>query len=192
MYAFSWALLLLNRIPVINKLVKWLIKSYGRSSLWTLLVLIRKVFIVINAIIGVYAVFKLMGSSPQTWTALFTTMGYNYIEILSNFIRRLFNWIFELFDYKIVPSLNNKPSIFGGTGSPINGPGWFTKPVHNNGIMDVFDNFNTFKGYNPSPFQNNNYLSGDWNIWLWVIGGLTIITLSLAAIMYISSTIPQP
>jgi hypothetical protein len=153
--ALSWLLLFINKLPIISKIHKLLKIYYGRTTLWMILVYTRKIFIIINAIIGVYAVFSMSGFGYENLLSGFVGMGYNYIEIILNFTKRLFNWFFDLFDYKVVPNLpknNYKPSW-----GPLSGPGWYSKPMVDNGIMDVLN----FKGYNPSPFQNSNSYFSD-------------------------------
>ena len=84
LYPLTWLLLFLNKIPLINKLISLYSKFYGKSKLFRALVLLRKVFICINALIGVYAVFSLTGFSSDNIIAGFIGMGYQYVEILSN------------------------------------------------------------------------------------------------------------
>jgi hypothetical protein len=59
-------------------------------------------------------VYKTVGFGYDNILAGFIGMGENYFIILTNFTKRMFNWFFELFDYKIVPNVpnlpNNKPS----------------------------------------------------------------------------------
>jgi hypothetical protein len=68
-----------------------------------------KAFIMFNALIGVYMVFKSVGFSYDNILAGFAGMGHTYLEVLFNFSKRLFNWFFELFDYKVVPNVPNNP-----------------------------------------------------------------------------------
>ena len=95
-----------HKIPMISRIITLLSLWYGRTTWWRLLVYSRKVFVVINALIGVITVFKITGFSSDNLFAGFAGLGHTYIEIFSSFVTRLFNWFLELFDHKIVP--NNK------------------------------------------------------------------------------------
>ena len=59
----SWG----HKIPVIGKIINLFSLGYGRTTWWHILARIRKVFVVFNAIIGVYIVYKIAG---------FTTEGF--------------------------------------------------------------------------------------------------------------------
>jgi hypothetical protein len=78
--------------------------------------------------IGVMLVIKTTGFSSDNIFAGITARGYTYLEILTNFTKRLFNWFVELFDQKIVP---NVPS---GGSSPSNSI--ITWPVNTPSITD--------------------------------------------------------
>ena len=98
-----------HKIPFIAKIINLLSLWYGRTTWWKLLVILRKVFIVINAIIGVLSVFWISGFSTDNLIAGFYGIGYTYMEMLTSFSKRLFNWFFELFDCKIVPKSPKPP-----------------------------------------------------------------------------------
>jgi len=80
---------------------------YGKTTWWKILVRLRKLFILFNAAIGVYMVFKTTGFNTENLMIGFWTMGHTYLEIFINFTKRLFNWFVELFDQKIVPNVPN-------------------------------------------------------------------------------------
>jgi hypothetical protein len=50
-------------------------------------------------------VFKSVGFSMDNILAGFSGMGHQYLEIFTNFTKRLFNWFVELFDHKVVPNV---------------------------------------------------------------------------------------
>jgi hypothetical protein len=120
LWLLSWLLFFVNKLPFIKPIVTLLSLYYGRTTWWKLLVKIRKAFIIFNAAIGVYIVFKTTGFSYDNILAGFSGMGYQYIEIFMNFTKRLFNWFIELFDHKLVPNVPGNPSL------PTNKPkfGW--------------------------------------------------------------------
>lgn len=106
-----------HKIPFIGRIITILGVWYGKTTIWKILVKIRKIFIVFNAIIGVYMVFKTVGFSTDNLLIGFTAMGETYIQTLFGLMNRLFHWFVELFDHKVVP---NVPGDSGGT--------WFSKP----------------------------------------------------------------
>ena len=102
MTIISWILITANKIPLINKLTKMLSIYYGKTTFWRMLILIRKAFITINAIIGVITVFKISGIGYDSIMAGFSGMGMTYIEMLSNLSKRLFNWFLRSKIYLII------------------------------------------------------------------------------------------
>lgn len=59
-------------------------------------------------------VYKTTGFGTDNLLAGFAGMGHTYVEIFINFNKRVFNWLFDLFDHKVVPNLPNdgpNPSI---------------------------------------------------------------------------------
>jgi|ERR1700733_836699 len=122
----------LSKLPFIGKILSALGLYYRKSSFWQLLVKIRKIFVVFNALIGVYIVFKSVGFSTDNLIAGFVCVGETYIQTLFNVTSKLFHWFVELFDHKIVP---NVP----GDGT------WFNKPKipkYNNNSLIVPSNLN--------------------------------------------------
>ena len=97
------ALYLGKRLPLLGMIGKILYYYLGKTSIWSLLVLSRKAFITINAIIGVFFVFKLTGVDITTILQNYSFLGNTYLEILQGLIKNSFNWIFDLLDLKIVP-----------------------------------------------------------------------------------------
>jgi hypothetical protein len=109
-WIFSTLLTYGNKIPIISKILKGLKWWYGRTTWWKLLVSMRKMFIIFNALLGVYTVFKMSGFSTDNLIGGFYGLGHTYVEMLSSFTKRLFNWFVELFDHKIVPKPPTDPS----------------------------------------------------------------------------------
>lgn len=172
MHPVALFLLLANKLPFINRITKRLQAYYGRTSIWRMLVIFRKIFIAMNAVIGVYTVFRLTGLSTDTILANFIGMGVSYIEILSNFTRKLFHWIFDFFDYKVVPNVPKDNGWWGGPKSAT----WAAKPMVDNGFLNLAHNA---KDNVPSIFNiklpNPEYhWYTDWSKWLWIVGGVTL------------------
>src|ERR1700744_226733 len=117
LWILSWVIFFVHKFPLVSKVVTFLSLVYGRTTWWKSIIYIRKVFIVFNAIIGVYIVYKSTGFGLDTFWANFIAIGNTYIDIFTNFSKRLFNWFLETLDYKVVP---NVPGNSGGT--------WFNNP----------------------------------------------------------------
>jgi hypothetical protein len=100
-----------HKLPFISKIVGLLSLWYGRTSWWMILVIARKLFILINAIIGVWVVFKSVGFSSDNLYTGFIGIGHTYLEIFYSFTKRLFTWFIDLFDHKIVPNPPANPAF---------------------------------------------------------------------------------
>ena len=180
------SLLLANlyKIPLISILADKLRKYYGRTSIWYMLILLRKIIIIINAIIGLYFVFSLGGIGSDTILANFVSMGNTYIEILLNITKKIFSWFVELFDYKIVPKPSDNSWWFGPKQHT-----WQTKPMVNNGFIDLA---NVAKDYYPHPLniKDNIPWYKDWYSMLWytglLVGSVTIIGIGYLGYTYYS------
>ena len=162
-----------HKIPFIGRVIAIAAAWYGKTTIWKILVKIRKMFIVFNAIIGVYMVFKTVGFNTDNLLIGFTAMGEAYLQTLFGLINRLFHWFVELFDHKVVP---NVPGDSGGT--------WFSKPSipKNKSIFipsnvnipnilenDTFSLRNLYKDAIPSStpwYKDTSYL-----LWLMTIAG---------------------
>lgn len=182
MYALSWILFLANKIPFIAKIATLLRLYYGKTSFWRMLLISRKLFIAFNALVGVVAVLKCTGMETGSVLANFTMIGSNYIELLSNLVKNIFNWIFDLFDYKIVPNVPNNTNNSWWPGPKT--LTWGTKPMITTGILE---NINELKDIFPSPLNTKIVpeVSGyrDWSTWLWYTGVIVCVT-AFAAIVY--------
>ena len=78
-----------HKIPYIKHIITVLSVMYGRTTIWKVLVKLRKLFIIFNAIIGVYMVFKSVGFSYDNVLAGFAGKGHSYLEIFTNFTKRM-------------------------------------------------------------------------------------------------------
>jgi len=168
-----------HKIPFIGRIVTLLGLWYGRTTWWRLLVYSRKIFVVFNAIIGVFVVFKSVGFSTDNIFAGFTALGGQYLEILYSLSKRLFNWFFDLFDHKIVPNTPSNPTDFNKW-NPLNRIGWNTKPMHNSGFDSLRELYKTQDFYN-SPINLNVSPSSWWDSsWLWYL----VLGVSGVAVLY--------
>jgi|SRR6267378_291410 len=175
-----------SKIPYIKQIITALSVLYGRTTIWKVLVKLRKAFIMLNALIGVYMVFKTVGFSYDNVLAGFVGMGHSYIEILTSFTKRLFNWFVELFDHKVIPNVPGD-NISGGSG---NKNTWLPKGIESHSFYpkpNVEDSLR--KSYNslfnisvePTPTATSWYK--DYSTWLWIIGGVFVVYLGYKLIV---------
>jgi hypothetical protein len=106
-----------HKIPYIGRIISIIAAMYARTTIMKILTKVRKIFIIFNALIGVYLVFKSVGFSTDNILVGFVAVGETYLQTLLSFTSKLFHWFVELFDHKIIP---NVPGDNGGT--------WFSKP----------------------------------------------------------------
>jgi len=156
-----------NKIPIIKKLIFLSSFWFGKTTIWKVISKLRKLFVIFNAIIGVYVVFKSVGFSSDNVLVGFTAVGHTYLEMLVKFTKGLFNWFFELFDYKIVPS--------APTDTP-KGPIW--NPSQSNDpwgkkILDL-SSINKYPGFNIFNVEVTPWYK-DWSTLLWIAGGICAI-----------------
>jgi hypothetical protein len=150
-----------TKIPFIKRIVKLLSLWYGKTTWWKILFYTRKVFILINAVIGVYMVFKSVGFSSDNLFAGFSAMGHTYYEIVLGMTKKLFNWFFDLFDHKVVPNVpNNPPASWVDK--------WPNLPPRINPDKDPFSLRELYM--NPSIEVISSPWYKDLNNWLWIAG----------------------
>jgi len=168
LYLLSGILAYAHKIPFIGRMITLLSLWYGRTTWWKILVKLRKLFIIFNAVIGVIMVYKTVGFSGDNLVAGFAGMGHTYFEILANFTKRLFNWFVELFDHKIIPNVpdnNPKPHFWSPRGIDYS---WYNKLPKLENIPNDFVK-NPFINVTATPVVDPWYKS--LNTWLW-IGGI--------------------
>ena len=85
------ALYLGKRLPLLGMIGKILYYFLGKTSIWSLLVLSRKAFITLNALIGVFFVFKLTGIDITTILQNYSFLGNTYLELLQGLVKNSFN-----------------------------------------------------------------------------------------------------
>jgi hypothetical protein len=170
-----------SKIPFIGRIISVLGLWYGKTTWWKLLLKIRKLFVIFNAIIGVFVVFKTTGFSSDNILAGFSGMGHEYLQLIISFTKRLYNWIYDLIDNKIIPGGSSS-----STGSSSGGKVWGFNPLSSAGggsPNTLLPDFSLRKLYNQNPGININIDPSPWykdlSTWAW-IGG----TLALAGISY--------
>ena len=172
-----------SKLPYIGRIIGFLSVVYGRTTIWKILVKVRRFFVLLNAAIGVYIVFKTTGFSFDNILAGLAGIGHNYLEILTNFTKKLFFWFVELFDHKIIPNVPNPGT--GASGGQIDKvskdwfDGWKSKgeSVSNRPILDrMLDKSNSLResyiniNINPTPWYK------DLTTWIWIGGAIGLLS----------------
>jgi hypothetical protein len=173
LYLITGLLAYAHKIPFKGRIISLASLWYGRTTIWKILVKVRKIFIVINALLGVFLVFKTAGFSTDNLLVGFVAVGESYFIMFKNITYKLFTWFVEFFDHKVIP---NVPGDNGGT--------FFSKPlppkakslfipsnIPNLLEAESFSLRNLYKDavYNPTPWYK------DTTTWLWIIGGLGVL-----------------
>jgi hypothetical protein len=176
LWIISTILAYAHKIPFIGKIISLLSLWYGRTTIWKVLVKIRKLFLIFNAAIGVLMVYKTVGYDHETFMAGILTMGDTYLKIFVNMTKRLFNWFFELFDYRIAPNIPNKP-----TPPTVTSYMWHPRGLeHSTPWYNKIPDLSKIPNDWPlNPFGINvNINSTPWyrdlNTWLWVGGSICV------------------
>jgi len=199
LYILSGIIAYAHKIPFLGRIITILSLWYGKTTIWQILVKIRKGFIIFNALIGVIMVLHTIGFSTDNILAGFIGMGHEYVQILYNFTSRLFNWFFDLFDHKVVPNVPSEPKNPKSIISKFTKPNSFSNPIdkysfnpfNSERLGDKFslrdsylpskDKLNVRDLFNPQGSINVNINSIPWykdlSTWLW-FGG-TICTVGL-------------
>ena len=184
LFILSTLLTYANRIPIINRLIGYITKRYAKTTWLLMLIKLRKLFVIINAIIGVITVFKISGYSSDNFICGLYGLGTTYVEMLTGFVKRIFVWFCDLLDFKVVPNVPKGP------GSNINwkwwGPKentWYTKPMGVDGfskITELANNQDFYKG----PFGNTGNNSNWSFVSILYYGSIALITLGTLYLGY--------
>jgi hypothetical protein len=165
-----------HKIPFIGKIITLLSFWYGRTTIWKILVKVRKGFVAFNALIGVYMVYKSIGFGPDNILAGFVGMGHTYLEVFINFNKRLFNWIFDIFDYKVVPNVPNTPPTSPPSWWPTSHPspkaGQWAEDILNNpsfSLREIYTKGGVNLNINTTPWYR------DLTTWMWIAGAASAI-----------------
>jgi hypothetical protein len=176
-----------HKIPFISKIINLLSLWYGRTTWWKLLIKARKIFVICNAMIGVYTVLKISGFSSDNLVSGVFLMGYTYYEMFMSSISRLFHWLSKFFDYVTPDVPKPKPTIHMPWPN-IKDFNWATRPMNPNGIGEIVD-FAKIQDFYPPRVTS---VSSDWSVssWLWY-AGIAIVTVGVLYLGYTLITSPE-
>lgn len=167
-----------HKLPMVSKLITLLSLWYGRTTWWKMLISLRKIFVIINAFIGLYTVLTVTGFSSDNLAAGVAIMGHTYFEMVYSGISRLLKWIYSFFDY-ITPEAPKPPTNFSWGGGPREHT-WATRPMNKDSFGKIMELAKTQDFYNPYKSTTN-----DWSIpsWLWY-AGIAIISVGVLYLGY--------
>jgi hypothetical protein len=173
LYLITGLLAYAHKIPYLGRIVSLLGLWYGKTTIWKILVSLRKAFILLNALIGAILVFKTVGFTSDNLIMGLYCMGETYMQALGSIFKRVFIWFVELFDHKVIPTV---PGDNGGT--------WFSKPrlpegksiftPSNLNVPNILENdtFSLRNLYKSASVDTTPWYK-DTTTWLW-IGGIAI------------------
>ena len=172
-----------SKLPYIGRIIAMMSLVWGRTTIWKILIKLRRFFVALNALIGVYIVFKTTGFTFDNVLAGIAGMGHTYLEILTNFTTKLFHWLFELFDHKIVPNIPNPGT--GGSGGVADKvskdwfDGWRSKgeSINNRPILDrMLDKSNSLRESYITVNLDVTPWYRDLSTWIWIGGAIGLLS----------------
>lgn len=182
-----------SKIPFIKQIISMLSIWYGRTTIWKILVKLRKLFIMFNAVIGVYMVFKTVGFSFDNVLAGFAGMGHSYLEIFTNFTKRMFHWFVELFDHRVIPNVPGDK----GTGT-LSKNIWLPKGIESNSYYpkpnveeSLRKSYNSLFSINVEPTPQVSWYR-DLPTWLYIGGIIAGGVLILGGAICVYKVITDP
>ena len=140
-----------------------------------------------NAIIGIWLMFKVTGWDQGSFLMSAAAIGHSYMEFFVTFIYKAFNWIYNIFDNKIVPNIGsgqNPYSVFNG---------WNIRPMKDNNYLSMAENA---RSWYQSPTDLKGSLSNtnswsdwfpSWKTWIYVAFGLITIATLYSGYVYINN-----
>jgi hypothetical protein len=137
-----------------NKIFTKILGIKKAATLFTILIYLRKGFIISNAIIGIWLMFKVTGWNEGSFFMSAAAIGHSYMEFFVTFIYKAYNWLYNIFDNKIVPNIGsgqNPYSVFNG---------WNIRPMKDNNYLSMAENA---KSWYQSPTQLSN--TSSWSDW---------------------------
>ena len=96
-------------------------------------------------------------------------IGSSYMEFFVTFIYKAYDWLYSLFDNKIVPNVPNN----NWNGSQFNG--WNIRPIKENNYLSLAENAKSWY-QSPTQIAANNSWSVSWKTLFYL--GITIITIA--------------
>lgn len=106
-----------------------------------------------NAIIGVWVMFKVTGWSQGSFFMSAAALGSSYMEFFVTFVYKVYYWLFNIMDTKVIPNIpsNSINSQFNG---------WNIRPMSNNKYLEIAESAKTW--YQPM----HPTASASWSDWL--------------------------
>lgn len=185
-YLISLLGYIIGKIPFLNKYIKGIKSVVAKTSIWSVLVILRKTFIVMNALIGMWLIFKITGWSEFSFIGIVSTFGNAYIDIFSTFCLKAFNWIYELFDTKIVPDIpSNKPKNPWSQTT-----GWNVRPMSQPNYMEIAESAKSWYS-SPTPPANDSWLTS-WKTWAFIGGSIITIFALYTGYVFVSDWFKGP
>jgi hypothetical protein len=161
---------------------------YGRTTWWKLLVYSRKLFVVSNAIIGVYTILSITGFSFENIVTGIYVIGHTYLENFTAIIHKLFGWLLNLLNGMVpkvpdIPTPPIEPPVEPSYPDERQYPPYDYPRPHKR--IPWFDDPKPANEYTLPEYVGFNLPSSDWNLssWLWY-GGIAILTIGALYLLW--------
>lgn len=181
--SLSWISFILSKFPFLTTLFTKILGIKKASILFTILIYLRKGFIVTNAIIGIWLMFKVTGWDQGSFLMSAAAIGHSYMEFFITFIYKAFNYLYNIFDNKIIPNIGsgqNPYSVYNG---------WNIRPMKDNNYLSIAENA---KSWYTSPInQVSDSWFDNWKTWIYVAFGLVTIVAFISGAIYINNWLWQ-
>lgn len=182
-YLLSWVGFIFSKLPFLSKFSKPIKFILGKTVFWTFLVYCRKAFIVMNAIIGIWLMFKITGWNQGSFFMSAAAIGGSYMEFFVSFVYKAYNWLFNLLDNKVVPNIPNNWS-----GSQFNG--WNTEPMKSNKYLEIANNAKSwYQPMHPASVSSWSDWLPSWSTLFYLGIGLLTIGALYSGYIYFSDFI---
>ena len=167
-----------HKIPIIGKFINKLSTWYGKTTIWMLLIYLRKLIVIFHAILGVYGIIAISGFSYDNIIAGFMSLGATYMEVLTNMVYKLYNFLFNLFDNKLIPNVPTNSSGSGWWWGPKQNT-WFGKSMAPESPFSKIMDMSKSQDFYRTPYTKNNYslFNIDLGIptWVWYTLGALLV-----------------
>ena len=161
-----------------------------------MLIKARKIFIMFNALLGIYAMIQVSGFSMDNIIAGVYGLGISYVEMIRSLAVRLYNFLFDFLDRRVVPDVPQKPSYPGWGGGPKERM-WEARPMNPDGLGRVMEHARSHYPQTNIYLNTNNSGNGGWGSWLtswvpsWVwygLAGFVVLGVGYASYTYLYDT----
>ena len=124
-----------------------------------------------NAIIGVWVMFKVTGWSQGSFFMSAAALGSSYMEFFVTFVYKVYYWLFGILDTKVIPNI---PS--NSIGSQFNG--WNIRPMSNNKYLEIAESAKSwYQPMHPTSVSSWSDWLPSWRTMFYI--GISALTIAM-------------